>query len=70
MKPALVALFILIARSLNAQNPPPGALANVGIDQRLSDRIPLDIALRDETGRAVALREFFNEFLPEARVSV
>lgn len=37
----------------------PPSLEGVGIDQRLNQLIPLDTAFRDESGRAVELREFF-----------
>jgi protein SCO1 len=37
----------------------PPALREVGFDQRLSERVPLDIALRDEAGRRVTLGEYF-----------
>lgn len=37
----------------------PGPLGQVGFDQRLGDALPLDTAFRDETGRAVALRDYF-----------
>ncbi len=33
--------------------------AEVGIDQRLNQQIPLDAEFRDETGRTVRLREYF-----------
>jgi protein SCO1 len=37
----------------------PPVLREVGFDQRLSERVPLDITLRDEDGRAVRLGDFF-----------
>src|SRR5262249_45348054 len=44
-------------------NPPstvrPAALKDVGIDQKLNNRLPLDLHFRDETGREVRLGEFF-----------
>jgi len=44
-------------------NPPssvrPAALRDVGIDQKLDNRLPLDLQFRDETGRDVRLGEFF-----------
>jgi len=39
----------------------PEALKNVGIDQRLDEPLPLDTALRDETGRAVRLGDYFGK---------
>ena len=40
-----------------AQAPPP--LSDVSIEQRLGAALPLDAALRDESGRAVRLGDFF-----------
>jgi protein SCO1/2 len=37
---------------------PPG-LEKVGFDQRLNEQVPLDLVFADETGRQVALREYF-----------
>ena len=39
---------------------PPGLL-NVGIEQRLDDQIPADLAFRDETGKAVRLGDYFGK---------
>ena len=61
MKRALLMLLMLAVSSAYAQNPPAGALANVGMDQRLSERVPLEISLRDETGRSVLLGDFFGK---------
>jgi len=38
---------------------PPSALREVGFDQKLGDALPLDLSLRDETGREVRLRDYF-----------
>jgi protein SCO1/2 len=40
-------------------NAKPGLLNKIGIDQRLNERIPLDLMFKDETGRDVRLGEFF-----------
>jgi len=37
----------------------PAALREVGFDQRLGETLPLDAVLRDETGRAVRLGDYF-----------
>jgi len=37
----------------------PEVLKNVGFDQKLNEQVPLDLAFRDEDGRAVKLREYF-----------
>jgi protein SCO1/2 len=39
----------------------PKGLEGVGIDQRLNEQVPLDLAFRDEGGRAVLLRDFFGK---------
>ena len=50
---------------LAARTPQPGALdaqkiqEQVGFDQRLGESLPLDLAFRDETGRAVLLGDYF-----------
>jgi protein SCO1/2 len=43
-----------------AQGLPP-ALRDVGWDQRIGEKLPLDVELRDEAGRAVRLRDYFGE---------
>jgi protein SCO1 len=46
-----------------APGPPAGErpqlLQDVGIDQRVNERLPLDLVFRDETGRAARLAEYF-----------
>ena len=39
---------------------PPG-LEHVGIEQRLNQQVPLDLAFRDETGKAVHLGDYFGQ---------
>ena len=39
----------------------PPALAGVGIDQKLDLALPLDLAFRDESGKAVRLGDFFGD---------
>jgi len=39
----------------------PAALRDVGYDQRLGEQVPLDIALRDESGRDVRLGDYFGQ---------
>jgi protein SCO1/2 len=43
-----------------AQSARPALLRDVGIDQKLNAQIPLDLGFRDETGRAVRLRDYFD----------
>jgi protein SCO1/2 len=38
----------------------PEALQGVGIDQRLNERLPLDLVFRDESGSDVKLRHYFS----------
>src|SRR6266478_7003289 len=68
--PHIAILTLLAVQLLPAQNllrpptnPPssvrPAALKNVGIDQKLNNRVPLDLHFRNETGRDVRLAEFF-----------
>jgi protein SCO1/2 len=42
-------------------NAKPGLLNKIGIDQRLNERVPLDLMFKDETGRDVRLGEFFGK---------
>lgn len=37
----------------------PSALEGVGVDQRLGERVPMDVALTDSSGRIVTLRDCF-----------
>jgi protein SCO1 len=39
----------------------PSVLREVGIDQKLNNQIPLDLVFRDETGRSVALGQYFGK---------
>ena len=39
----------------------PGLLKQIGIDQRLQQQVPLDLAFKDETGRDVRLGEYFGK---------
>ena len=68
--PRWLFLVLFAADTLHGQgmlkpptNPPssvrPAALQNVGIDQNLNGRLPLDLHFRDESGRDVRLGEFF-----------
>jgi len=56
---------LMIATSLRAvaqlanPSPPPNAVSEVGIDQRLDEQIPLDLEFRDEQGNDVHLSDYF-----------
>jgi protein SCO1/2 len=42
----------------------PAALREVGLDQKLNERLPLDAMFKDENGRDVALGEYFGKGRP------
>ncbi len=60
---ALASSLAAAAGPLRADGPRelPPELAGVGIDQRLSAQVPLDLAFRDENGRAVKLADYFGK---------
>jgi len=39
----------------------PDLLKNVGIDQKLNQQVPLDLAFRDESGKTVQLSQYFGQ---------
>jgi protein SCO1/2 len=55
----------LAAAQMGSVPPPrpatPGVLQEIGFDQRLGDRVPLDLAFTDETGRSVKLSDYFGK---------
>ena len=67
-------MLLLAAWSLHAQAVPgntgpsaatmPRALQNVGFEPPLNGPMPLDLPLRDETGRDVQLRDYFGQQKP------
>lgn len=71
----VTAAVLLAAGPLRAQGPQglapadagqpagakPGILTKVGIDQKLNQQVPLDLAFVDETGRDVRLGEYFGK---------
>ena len=50
---------LAVARPLAADEARPPALRDVGVDQHLGAALPLDVAFHDESGRTVALRDYF-----------
>jgi len=42
----------------------PSDLANVGINQRLNQQVPLDLQFKDETGKTVKLGDYFHSGRP------
>jgi protein SCO1 len=74
-----VQLAILLATTLAIAQPPssfqdkssqpasqvsPSDLANVGINQRLNQQVPLDLEFKDETGKTVKLGDYFHSGRP------
>ena len=69
----LFAAVLAVAGDVSAQGPlpkqepgdpataKPGLLGKIGIDQRLNEQVPLDLAFVDETGREVKLRDYFGK---------
>ncbi len=60
---AAVAVAALLSAAIgsHAQDGLPGPLADVGFDQRLGEQIPLDLEFTDETGKSVALDQYFGQ---------
>lgn len=42
----------------------PALLDEIRIDQKLGDKLPLDLTFKDETGKTVVLRDYFNHGKP------
>jgi len=65
MRYALCALLSALCSPLRAQildsNAPPPMLREVGIDQKLSAPLPLELSFQDETGKAVQLQQYFGK---------
>jgi protein SCO1/2 len=51
---------LALASSARAQGQRPARAPEARIDQRLGEQVPLDVVLRDESGRAVPLRRYFD----------
>jgi protein SCO1/2 len=63
---AFLALPVLAAAQIGPKPPPmavgqPDILKEIGWDQKLGDKIPLDLAFKDETGKDVVLADYFGE---------
>ncbi len=59
---AVVVIFTMPARAQAPGAEPPGFSAEeVGLDEKLGQTIPLDLVLRDETGKSVALRDLIDK---------
>jgi len=51
-------------RSQSASQVKPPDLVDIGIDQRLNQQVPLDLAFRDESGNGVHLGDYFHSGRP------
>ena len=58
---SVILFAIALGNSANAQATSMGILDDVGIDQALNAQLPLDVPLRDETGKDIVLRDYFGE---------
>ncbi len=64
---SILYLFSLVLMTTGAaaqtlsSNTRPDILAEIGIEQRLNEQLPLDIAFRDESGQPVQLQNYFGE---------
>ena len=58
---AITALTALTVGSAHGQALDPAVGDQIGIDQRLGERVPLDLAFRDETGTEVRLNEILDK---------
>jgi protein SCO1 len=55
-------LFVGIqAQQIMGSAAPPVGIGEVGIDQKLNEQIPLHLQFRDDSGRVVTLKEYFNK---------
>jgi len=59
VRAAAALVLSLVAATAAAEDQRPPILREVGFDQRLGEAVPLDIVLRDETGREVRLGDYF-----------
>ncbi len=62
----LAVLFVLPATPISAQriDRAPEEVSEVGIDEKLGDRLPLDLAFRNERGEDVTLSRLFHQDRP------
>ena len=56
-----VALVMLMVTSATVKAQPPAPAQKVGIEQRLNEKIPLDLIFRDQQGTAVSLSGYFGK---------
>jgi protein SCO1/2 len=58
---SVLALVVLSGSVSLAQKPEPPTPARVGIDEKLGERIPLDLQLVDETNQRISLRQLIDK---------
>ena len=58
---SVLALVVLSSSVSLAQKPEPPTPARVGIDEKLGERIPLDLQLVDETNQRISLRQLIDK---------
>jgi protein SCO1/2 len=54
-----IGVVLALAAAVPAAGDRPAALREVAFDQRIGERLPLDVVLRDETGASVRLGDYF-----------
>jgi protein SCO1/2 len=59
LRAAVLAVLLPAAAVAQPAGERPAALRDVGFDQHLGETVPLDITLRDESGRTVRLGDYF-----------
>src|ERR1700761_7189869 len=57
---AAAMLMALSAKFARAEEGKPAYLNDVGIEQKLGAKVPLDLVFHDETGKAVKLGQYFD----------
>lgn len=57
-------LFFVMTLNIQAAEPIPPELQNIGVDEKLGTTIPLGLVFQDEDGKEVKLQEFFKNGKP------
>jgi len=57
----LLIASLVFPLSAQAQPAKANPFADIGLDQRLNEQVPLELPFRDETGKSVQLRDYFGE---------
>jgi protein SCO1 len=57
--PLCCSVLAIVVSNVAAESEIPRPLRDVGFDQRLNDQVPLDLAFKDEAGRAIRLGDYF-----------